>query len=581
MTLRPTPWDVLGIEATDDQRAIKRAYAARLKSRRPEDDAQAFQELLAARDWALREAEYARAADEPLPFAQPEAAAQMAVELAAPAPAPAYAPVSVPVPALAPAPAPAIDFQSQAAALWASFLRNAGVQPNTKLAKLLGSDAMLNLALREQLEIQAAAHCASESCDEILRHHVVIQFGWMDDCSHLLRVGRREVLEALARHHADHAYREMTKLAPGNLAIRALLERRPPRFSIQTLDAGFMKEMRKQLDMIRTQCPALLDYRLNGDVVAYWLQLAEKRKYFLQTAVLSFVAGVLLWLLVLGLGAYYAGQDASDIGWPAFLAAQLIAVGGTAFVILRPPQGLLRAWNQFRYRLWIPFEEKRRSSRWLQFGWMPVLALLSLFTLVPQFAAQGRLPLTSGLVACALFAWQSVSFDVKGKMVAAAYLAFFAGLLALAMHANGFTDIGFAACFSIAFCIFLQGLRGPGQWLFMFNVNDATLLNLRGGWLLAALGLYALSAWPAMPGLLTSALVLLCGLAGLALTQIILAKFELLGVFVLTVFSAAASERFHPVQEPHFKFLIIFLTIVFGFVCASVLRSAHAHKTGN
>lgn len=47
-----TPWEVLGIDPTRDRRAIKKAYALRLKTHNPEDDPMGFQELQRLRDRA-------------------------------------------------------------------------------------------------------------------------------------------------------------------------------------------------------------------------------------------------------------------------------------------------------------------------------------------------------------------------------------------------------------------------------------------------------------------------------------------------------------------------------------------------
>src|SRR5579859_3672609 len=51
-------WDELGIVATDDIGAIRAAYAARLKQRRPEEDRDGFQRLRAAYETVLRVASF-------------------------------------------------------------------------------------------------------------------------------------------------------------------------------------------------------------------------------------------------------------------------------------------------------------------------------------------------------------------------------------------------------------------------------------------------------------------------------------------------------------------------------------------
>ena len=65
LPLKPKPpketmscWHILNIAPTNDERAIKRAYAKLLKTTRPDDDAEGYQRLREAFDEALAIAPY-------------------------------------------------------------------------------------------------------------------------------------------------------------------------------------------------------------------------------------------------------------------------------------------------------------------------------------------------------------------------------------------------------------------------------------------------------------------------------------------------------------------------------------------
>lgn len=62
---RRFPWDVLGIEPTNDRKAIRSAYAARLKAINPDDDVAGFTRLRQAREEALWLAKEGRAVEDP------------------------------------------------------------------------------------------------------------------------------------------------------------------------------------------------------------------------------------------------------------------------------------------------------------------------------------------------------------------------------------------------------------------------------------------------------------------------------------------------------------------------------------
>ena len=71
-------WAELGIEPTDHVRSVKRAYAKRLKSTRPDDDLAGFQRLREAYERALEEARYAAGSGGPEVFTDPFAPAASA-----------------------------------------------------------------------------------------------------------------------------------------------------------------------------------------------------------------------------------------------------------------------------------------------------------------------------------------------------------------------------------------------------------------------------------------------------------------------------------------------------------------------
>ncbi|MDZ7904828.1 MAG: J domain-containing protein [Cypionkella sp.] len=68
------PWDTLGIEPTNDIRAIKKAYSIKLKTTRPDDDAAAYQQLReayeAAQQW-VQYMDFEEAEEAPAPESEP------------------------------------------------------------------------------------------------------------------------------------------------------------------------------------------------------------------------------------------------------------------------------------------------------------------------------------------------------------------------------------------------------------------------------------------------------------------------------------------------------------------------------
>lgn len=205
-------WARLGLEPTTDLGAIKKAYAARLKTTRPDDDAEAYQALRGAYERAQQWAKWQREQAPP--------AEALTAELD---------PVPEPTPATTPAepPAPPAEARPAADAVAAEVARDelTPVQPRQLIDTLElrwrrgGSAALLQAwpAVRRELDLQPLSRQAEFSAafaqwalqlptlpDEFLKA-LDAHFGWLNDFRTERQLGSA-LTQALQAHFGERLY---------------------------------------------------------------------------------------------------------------------------------------------------------------------------------------------------------------------------------------------------------------------------------------------------------------------------------------------------------------------------------------
>lgn len=217
-----SPWSILGIRATTDEREIKRAYAGRLKLTRPEDDPQGFQELRDAYEAALRLAKFAN--DHGAQFddedengdergehgehgddAHWEQRAYIACYEWDPDAAEDAAPLDT---ASESGPAeqqyqPFWEFEPvapivEARRIWADFLTTAHRDTALQLRALAERGDLLDLEVRECFELCAVQYCAGFGCDDEFRVALAEHFQWEANYAFIYRQMPHETAAMLA-----------------------------------------------------------------------------------------------------------------------------------------------------------------------------------------------------------------------------------------------------------------------------------------------------------------------------------------------------------------------------------------------
>jgi hypothetical protein len=536
-------WRELAMEASNDARAIKRAYSVRLKLTRPEDDPAGFQRLRDAYEYALRLVDERSDANARLPSSiapqpvqadlasgetalpdSPEREAQATTKSFPRRPEP-IAPLSegkmdpcqvlpwgnddVLTSALT-------DPEQIAHRLWAQFLAGVGHVPRLRLSALESEPELHNFDVRDAFELFAVRHCADAACDDILRVVLVKHYRWHEGASHIHGMDPGATNIALGRYQATCSFDYLHGEQLDNDAIAFILADQVPKRFRRLHDDHFVKQMRALLKNIHADHGALLEYRLNPDVVRAWQEQVDKNRYSYQTALISTLAGFVAFIPACVLCVELGMPHETAASLPTFAATMLLVFLVIGFLSLHP--SLLR-WSE-ESEIDMTGHSKHAvlyKNQW-QFYWLLPFFLASLIMLLPDngildFALIDTFVLLPLMTVCAVLALIAMSVDVGWRSFASVLvLAATSGAL---MRFYAFPLLSYPTCVLFNVCVMALIVRGGERGYAATGLPPHGLLPIRCLWLLGLVTITA-SYYEA-----TNTLMMWCWcLAGLLLVRL-------------------------------------------------------------
>lgn len=435
-------WNTLGIPATRDAREIRRAYATRLKAINQRTEQEAFQNLRAAYEYALRVAEQAAAADNPEPeqrhrdeeLSTEHTQVQTVTTRTAPRtqrntdtanrrrpasaePAPANAAPATMAEAGeddAQASEPAADVRDPREHDWgrvealvqffADTLNSQGEDAAIEaFRKTLASEELHSLQLRDMLEWRLIFSLVDAKRLPIDFVSVVVDFfDWTDRPDLAASSAGPALRELLRRRELQLKYNELLALANTNYytahlrgtaltrqAAQSLLSPYSPlRFRWRAMSSTLLAQVRVLLADIQARAPDLPETFLDPKTVSFWRNAVANPPP--SSGLLAF--GVLM-------GFFISLMVAADMTGPGALGVMGLIMVATvvAFVgIAVARRYWLRRW-QPKLNVWLAVRLERSIGRVLPgvvqagFGWKQVLLTLVMSPFL-GLAAIGFLP---------------------------------------------------------------------------------------------------------------------------------------------------------------------------------------------
>lgn len=522
-------WEILGTEPTGDERALKRAYAKRLKVTRPEDDPAAFQELREAYEYALRhahlfagelpETQAAEAAVEEAPEAPPLEPADLwgvIDEPAQQAPAELWGVI-----AQDQAPPPelwgvvAIDPAQEAANLWQgclAWMRHADA--GEALARMLQDDAMLNLDVREEFELCALRYCASAGYDLALRQALFEQLDWEHDFSYLARSHADLVRAAVQRYRADRSFAHFSDNRDSYPGLDCIMSQQAPSaYARQLFDEKFTLQLRELLHAIRWQHGEMLAYKLDTDLFEQWEHAVHGKRYFKQTALASGGLGFVLHFMLAGVLDAAGFKLGDTAAYASLLGFQALAFAVLAMHALRWPASLFARLDSLQEALQdrLPVLWQRPGLR--QLGWIVPYLVLALMLFLPERSDTMRLVTAGGLCASALLAYAMNRQLLHGMLLLLVLgMSLFAAMF---MSGKGQSALAIGDAMPMMFCLAALALRSATGLYGDCGWPEALLPRLRAAWLIGCAGLLLQLYLQLLPAALVGAALYAWSCAGL------------------------------------------------------------------